>query len=272
MSPPDPSPQVIPAAVAATGRVALVTGGARRIGAAVVRALASRGYSVAIHCHASLAEARALAAELEGAGLPSLAVTANLRDEGPVRAMVHRVADHFGRIDAVVACAAIWLPTPLEEVTADDLRAHFDVNCIGTFIVAQEAGAVMVAQESGGAIVTLGDQAIARPAPDYAAYLPSKGAIPTLTRSLAVEFARRNPRIRVNCVLPGPVTLPAEMNPAARAAAIAGTLVGREGTPEHVADAVLFLVENEFVTGVCLPVDGGRSLVGSPVTGSPVTP
>jgi pteridine reductase len=249
-----------PGAVASTGRVALVTGGAKRIGAAVVRALASRGYSVAIHCHASLAEARALAGELDAAGLPSLAVTANLRDEGPVRAMVHRVADHFGRIDAVVTCAAIWIPGPLEEVTADDLRAHFDVNCVGTFIVAQEAGAVMAAQESGGVIVTMGDQAIARPAPDYAAYFPSKGAIPTLTRSLAVEFARRNPRIRVNCVLPGPVPLPADMDPAARAAALGGTLVGREGTPEHVAHAVLFLVENEFITGVCLPVDGGRSI------------
>lgn len=260
MTPPDSLPAFVPGAVASTGRVALVTGGAKRIGAAVVRALASRGYSVAIHCHASLAEARALAAELEAAGLPSLAVTANLRDEGPVRAMVHRVADHFGRIDAVVTCAAIWMPGPLEEVTANDLRAHFDVNCVGTFIVAQEAGAVMVGQETGGAIVTLGDQAIARPAPDYAAYFPSKGAIPTLTRSLAVEFARRNPRIRVNCVLPGPVTLPADMDPAARAAAIAGTLAGREGTPEHVADAVLFLIENDFVTGVCLPVDGGRSI------------
>jgi pteridine reductase len=260
MSLPESSPTFVPGGVAATGRVALVTGGAQRIGAAVVRALASRGYSVAIHCHASLTEARTLAAELEAAGVPSLAVTANLRDEGPVRAMVHRVADHFGRIDAVVTCAAIWVPGPLEEVTADDLRAHFDVNCVGTFVVAQEAGAVMVGQETGGTIVTLGDQAITRPAADYAAYFPSKGAIPTLTRSLAVEFARRNPRIRVNCVLPGPVTLPADMEPAARTAAIAGTLVNREGTPEHVAHAVLFLVENDFVTGVCLPVDGGRSI------------
>lgn len=260
MSQPDTPLVFEPGAIASTGRVALVTGGAKRIGAAVVRALASRGYSVAIHCHGALAEARALAAELEAAGLPSLAVTANLRDEGPVRAMVHRVADHFGRIDAVVTCAAIWVPGPLEEVTADDLRAHFDVNCVGTFIVAQEAGAVMVGQETGGAIVMLGDQAIDRPAPDYAAYFPSKGAIPTLARSLAVEFTRRNPRIRVNCVLPGPVTLPAGMDSAARAAVIAGTLVGREGTPEHVAHAVLFLVENDFVTGACLPVDGGRSI------------
>jgi pteridine reductase len=257
---PQPPLQFVPGTTPPTGRVALVTGGARRVGATVVRALASRGYSVAIHCHGSLVEARALAAELAAAGVPSLAVTANMRDEGPVRALVHRVADHFGRIDVVVTSAAIWDRGLLEEVTADDLRAHFDVNCVGTFVTAQEAGAVMVRQETGGAIVTLGDWAVARPYRDYAAYFPSKGAIPALTRSLAVEFAARNPRIRVNCVLPGPVLLPPDMDARDREEAIAGTLLGREGTPEHVAHAVLFLVENDFVTGVCLPVDGGRTI------------
>jgi len=252
--------EFIPGAVPPTGRVALVTGGGRRVGAVLVRAVASRGYSVAIHCHGSLAAARDLAAELEAAGIPALAVTANLRDEGPVRALVHRVTDHFGRIDAVITSAAIWQPAPLEEVTADDLRRHFDVNCVGTFVVAQEAGAVMVRQESGGAIVTVGDWAVARPYPDYAAYFPSKGAIPALTRSLAVEFARRNPRVRVNCILPGPVMLPPDLEPAEREAAIAGTLVKREGTPEHVAHAALFFLENDFVTGACLPVDGGRTI------------
>jgi pteridine reductase len=256
-----PAPlEFVPGAVPPDGRVALVTGGGRRVGAVLVRAVASRGYAVAIHCHGSLREARDLAAELEAAGVPALAVTANLRDEGPVRALVHRVADHFGRIDAVITSAAIWQPAPLEEVTADDLRRHFDVNCVGTFVVAQEAGAVMVRQETGGSIVTVGDWAVARPYPDYAAYFPSKGAIPALTRSLAVEFARRNPRVRVNCVLPGPVMLPGDLDPAEREAAIAGTLVKREGTPEHVAHAAMFFLENDFVTGACLPVDGGRTI------------
>jgi pteridine reductase len=228
----------IPGAVAQTGRVALVTGGERGMGAAVVRALASRGYAVAIHAHGSLEEARSLADQLAAAGVPSLAVTANLRDEGPVRAMVQRVADHFGRIDAVVTCAAIRHAGPLEEVTADDLRTHFDINCVGTFVVAQEAGAFMVRQAEGGCIVTLADSAMDHPTTGSAAFLPSQGAIPAMTRSLAVEFAACNPRVRVNCVF-------------------AGTTLPREGTPEHVAHAVLFLIENDFVTGVCLPVDGG---------------
>lgn len=253
-------PEFVPGAMAAHGRVALVTGGAGKIGGTVSRALAARGYSVAIHAHGSLQEARRLADTFSAAGVAALAVTANLRDEGPVRAMVHRVADHFGRIDAVVTCAGIWKATPLEQVTADDLRAHFDVNCVGTFVVAQEAVGVMADQETGGAIVMLGDWAVERPYAGYAAYFPSQGALPAMMRSLAVEAAARNPRIRVNAVLPGPVTLPAEMDPAERAAVIAGTLVRREGEPADVARAVLFLIENEFVTGVCLPVDGGRTI------------
>lgn len=118
----------------------------------------------------------------------------------------------------------------------------------------------MIDQPSGGSVVTIGDWAVSRPYPDYAGYFPSKGAIPTMTRSLAVELAARNPRIRVNCVLPGPVMLPETLSPDEREEAIAGTLVKREGRPEHVAHAVLFLLENDFVTGVCLPVDGGRTI------------
>lgn len=256
----------VPGAVPPHGRVAFVTGGTGKIGRAVCRAFAARGYAVAIHAHAALPAARELAESFTAAGVPALAVTANLRDEGPVRAMVHRVADHFGRIDAVVTCAAIWRPTPLEDVTADDLRAHFEVNVVGTFVVAQEAAAVMIHQDTGGAIVTMGDQAIARPREHDTAYFASKGAIPALTRSLAIDCAARNPRVRVNAILPGRVALPAGMPADERAAIAAETLVNRDGSPEHVAHAVLFLVENDFVTGTCLPVDGGRGICGPAVT------
>jgi len=227
-------PAFVPGSAAQTGRVALVLGGERGVGAAVVRALASRGHAVAIHAHGSLQEARDLADHLVGAGVPSLAVTANLRDEGPVRAMVQRVADHFGRIDALVTCAAIRHAVPLEEVTADDLRAHFDINCVAAFVAAQEAGAFMVRQPEGGCIVALADSAVDRPPTACAAFLPSQGAIPAMMRSLAAEFAVRNPLVRVNCVL-------------------ADAVGHREGTPEHVARAVLYVLENDAVTGVCLP-------------------
>jgi pteridine reductase len=159
-----------------------------------------------------------------------------------------------------VNCAAIWERKSLEETTAKDLRGHFEINTVGVFLACQAAGRVMALQPFGGAIVNFGDWATVRPYRDYAAYFASKGAIEALTRSLAVELAARNPRVRVNAILPGPVMLPADLPEAERAASIAGTLVKREGSPQHIADAVAFLLENDFITGVCLPVDGGRTL------------
>ena len=118
----------------------------------------------------------------------------------------------------------------------------------------------MADQPTGGVIINIGDWAVARPYLNYAAYFPSKGAIPALTRDLAVELAARNPRVRVNAILPGPVMLPPDLPAAEREKSIAGTLVKREGSPEHIAHAVLFLIENDFVTGTCIPVDGGRTI------------
>ena len=242
--------------------VALVTGGARRVGLAIVRQLAARGYRVAIHANTSRAEAEQVAAELQSAGTDAIAVAADLRDERAVRQMIDHAHEHFGRLDALVNSAAIWISKPLEHVTADDVRQHFEINTLGTFLCCQHAGLLMTRQSGGGAIVNLADWAIARPYLDYAAYFSSKGAIPALTRDFAVELARRNPNVRVNAVLPGPVMLPVEMPEEERQAVIRGTLVQREGKPENVATAVLFLLENDFVTGVCLPVDGGRSIFG----------
>lgn len=239
--------------------VALVTGSARRVGAVIARRLAAEGYRLIIHANASLAEARQLADELTAAGRPSLATAANLRDEDAVKQMIEAAHRHFGRIDALVNSAAIWVRKPLEEVTAADVRVHFETNTLGTFLCCQHVGRIMVAQPEGGAIVNFGDWAIARPYLDYAAYFSSKGSIPALTRTFAVELASRNPRVRVNAILPGPVMLPPDLSADEREQSIQGTLVKREGTPEHVADAVLFLLRNDFVTGVSLPVDGGRS-------------
>ena len=190
--------------------VAIVLGGGRGVGAEVVRALAARGHAVAIHCHASLREARALAEELVAAGTPALAVTANLREEGAVRALVHRVADHFGRIDVVAACARVRQPGRLEELTAADLAGHYEVNVIGTFVVAQEAAAVMVRQEAGGVILALADGG--DPRPDELASFTSQAAIPALMQSLDVECRSRHPRVRAACItIPSPPPSPATL-------------------------------------------------------------
>jgi pteridine reductase len=242
-------------------KVALVTGsGKRRVGWYVADALAGRGCSLALHYRTSAAEAAESVSYFEGRGVRAVALPADLGDEAAVRALVAAVLDTFGRIDVLVNCAAVWRPTPLEEVTAADVRSFFAINTLGTFLCSREVGLAMVRQPEGGCIVTVGDWATARPYLDHSAYFVSKGAIPPLTRCLAVELGKRNPAVRVNCILPGPVMLPEDMAPETRRRVIDATLVKREGRPENVAAAVLFFLDNDFVTGACLPVDGGRTV------------
>src|SRR5262245_52024308 len=248
-------------AAMAPRRVALVTGsGKKRVGAAVADALARRGYAIAVHYRSSAAEAEETAAELRRHGVEVLTVQADLSDEPAVVRVVGEVLGRFGRIDVLVTAAAAWRPKRLEDVTAADVRGYFEANTLGTFLCCQHAGLAMVKQPEGGCIVTIGDWATARPYLNYAAYFPSKGAIPALTRVFAVELAARNPNVRVNCILPGPVMLPPDLPESEKRQAVRATLVKREGTPGHVAQAVLALVENDFVTGACLPVDGGRTV------------
>lgn len=245
----------------ATPKVALVTGsGKRRVGSHVVEALADRGYSLVIHYRTSIQEAEASVAALRARGIDALAVAADLADEVAVRGLIQQALDHFGRLDVLINCAAIWERKRLEDVTAADVRRNFEINTLGTFLCSQLAGLAMTRQAEGGCIITLGDWAEVRPYLDHAAYFVSKGAIPALTRCLAVELASRNPRVRVNCILPGPVMLPADLPLPERQEAINATLVKREGSPANIAQAVLFLLDNDFVTGVCLPVDGGRTI------------
>ncbi len=244
-------------------RVALVTGaGRRRIGNVIAIHLAQQGYAIGLHYHRSAEPAAQTAAELKSQGVDVELLQADVAKEPDVRQLFQRVLERFGRLDVLVTAAAIWEPKPLEAVTADDVRRHFDINALGTFLCCRQAGLIMAGQPSGGAIVTIGDWAVERPYADYAAYFLSKGAIPTLTRTLAVELARRNTAVRVNCILPGPVMLPDELPEDQRQQVIAGTLLHREGRPDHIAHAVLFLIENDYVTGVCLPVDGGRTIAG----------
>jgi pteridine reductase len=242
-------------------QVALVTGsGKRRVGWYIAEALAARGYALAIHYRTSAAEASETIASLANRGVRVMGFQADLTDEQAVGSMVRKVLEQFERLDVLVNCAAVWKRKRLEEVTAADVRMHFEINTLGTFLCAQQTGLVMVKQAEGGCIVNLGDWAEARPYLNYSAYFPSKGAIPTLTRCLAVELGSRNPRVRVNCIQPGPVLLPPDLPEVERRQAIQATLVKREGRPENIAQAVLHFIDNDFVTGVCLPVDGGRTI------------
>jgi pteridine reductase len=241
--------------------VALVTGsGKRRVGWHVADALARRGYALAVHYRTSAADAADTVVAFNKHGAEAAAFQADLTDEQAVRALVAGVLGRFGRIDVLVNSAAVWKSKRFEDITADDLRMHFEANTLATFLCSQQAGLAMVRQPEGGCIVNIGDWAEVRPYLNYAAYFPSKGAVTTMTRTLAVELAHRNPRVRVNCVLPGPVMLPPDLPEAERRQAINATLVKHEGSPVNVAQAVLALIDNDFITGVCLPVDGGRTV------------
>ncbi|MFZ1935125.1 MAG: SDR family oxidoreductase [Thermoguttaceae bacterium] len=247
-----------------TTKVALITGsGKHRIGNVVALALADRGYHIAIHYHHSAEEARQTVAEIERKGARAAAFRGDVADETDVARLFEETLTAFGRLDVLVAAAGVWQPKPLEDVTAEDVRRQFGVNTLGTFLCCQRAGLIMAGQAEGGAIVTLGDWATARPYPGYAAYFVSKGAVPTLTRALAVELAQRNRLVRVNCIEPGPVMVPEDVSEHEVKGSIAGTLLKRLGQPENIAEAVVFLVENDYITGICLPVDGGRTIASA---------
>jgi pteridine reductase len=243
------------------GRVALVTGGGRRrIGNLIARSLADSGYSIALHYHWSAEAARESIEEMQAAGVRCEAFQADVAVESEVDQMFDAVIQRFGRLDALITTASIWQTIPLESVTAEDLLRNFNVNALGTFLCARRAGMIMAEQSEGGVIVTIGDWAIERPYLDHSAYFVSKGAIPTLTRTLAVELAHRNPKVRVNCIHPGPVMFPPDSSDQDRQQMIDSTLVKQANCPESVCLAVRSFLDNGFVTGVCLPVDGGRTI------------
>jgi len=240
--------------------VAVVTGGARRVGRYLCQELAAAGYRVAIHARGAFGDAQDLATLIREQENEALAVQADLTREIEVKAMFDQIQWYFGRIDLMINNAAIWNPTPLTQVTAEEVESHFRANVLGTFLCCQWAGRRMVDQPHGGAIVNIGDWGVARPYPGFSAYFAAKGTITTLTQNFAVELAAANPAIRVNAIHPGQVLLPEDATDQRKQAIIESTLVKRLGRPEDVFRAIRFLAESRFVTGIAVPVDGGRTI------------
>lgn len=238
--------------------VCLVTGSAAaRVGRAVALEMRELGFRVVWHAHR---------AGTYACPADDLLLIGPVEDEANAKQWKDQVIARYGRIDVVVNSAAVWGCKSLEDTTAADYRRQFEVNALGTALMCREFGLQMVQQAQGGCIINVGDWAIARPYRDFSAYFPSKGAVETITRSMAVELATRNPRIRVSAVLPGPVLLAPDISLERRREIIEASLLKREGSAEDVAHAVSFLVTNPFVTGVCLPVDGGRTIYAGPST------
>ncbi len=242
--------------------VALVTGsGAPRVGRAIAEELSRRGCHVALHANSSVAEATEAASLWpERFARDAIVVRGSLERDETCDRIVQETSQHFGRLDILVNSAAIWSPKSLNTITGDEIRRYFQINTVASLLCARSAGRIMLRQPSGGSIVNIGDWATGRPYADHAAYFPSKGAVETMTRSLAVELGSQHGGVRVNCVQPGPVMLADDVDKDTRQRLISSTLAGRIGEPEDVAAAVAFLCESTFITGVCLPVDGGRQI------------
>jgi pteridine reductase len=249
----------MPKDLPAAAPVALVTGGARRIGAAIVRRLHAAGYSLAIHHRGAADEARALQAELEAGRAGSvLLLQAELSEVERLPALVQAVIDRFGRLDALVNNASAFYPTPIGAATPamwDELLAS---NARAPFFLAQAAAPHLKA--SGGAIVNLLDIHAERPLRQHTVYVMAKAALAAMTRSLALELA---PEVRVNGLALGAILWPEQgKSEQQKAALLRSTPLGRAGSAQEVAEAVRWLLqEASYCSGEILRIDGGRSLV-----------
>ncbi|MBI4609086.1 MAG: SDR family oxidoreductase [Candidatus Rokubacteria bacterium] len=236
------------------GRVALVTGGAVRLGRVIALALAREGCDVAINYHRSGAAARATVRELRALGVEARALRADVSVAAEARRLVGQTLGHFGRLDLLVNNAAIFFPTPFGRTTPAQWDRLLAVNLRGPFLVSQAAARVM--QRAGtGRIVNIADVGGVRPWPSYIPYCVSKAGLLMLTRGLAVALA---PRVQVNCVAPGAVLLPEGAPAALRRRLRREVPMGREGDPADVAAAVVFFATcPAYITGQVLFVDGG---------------
>jgi pteridine reductase len=238
--------------------VALVTGAARRVGAAIARRLHAAGYDLALHYRQSRADMDALVAELEATRPDStLALQADLDAWDRLPELVAHTVGRFGRLDALVNNASAFTPTPLGTITPDAWDSQFLTNARAPLALAQAAAPHLAA--SGGAIVNLTDIYAERPLRDHLVYCMSKAALVAATRGLALELA---PRVRVNAIAPGAILWPdSGKSEAAKAALLAKTPLARTGDEREVAEAVRWLLQDAtYTTGQVLRLDGGRML------------
>ena len=242
------------------GKVILVTGGAKRVGAAICRRLHAAGASIALHYRSSVPEALAVQAELQAMRLGSvLCVQADLLDPDAISRLVHDTVQHFGRLDGLVNNASSFFATPLGEIDERCWHDLIGTNLKAPLLLAQAAAAEL--RRNHGAIVNIVDIHAERPMRGHLLYSVAKAGLTALTRALAQEMA---PQVRVNAIAPGVIMWPEGtewLDEEQRRKIIAHTLLKHEGEPNDVARTVQFLLNDApYVTGQIIAVDGGRSI------------
>ena len=250
-----PAPAPVPPA-------ALVTGGAQRVGRAIVLALARAGYAVAIHVRRAPVEADALRADIIGAGGRAAVVVGDLADHEAVVALVPKAAAAIGPLTLLVNNASEFESDAIEGLDRARFDRHFAVNLRAPVFL---TAAFAAQAPAGGSVVNLLDQRVLRPTPHFLSYGLAKSALYAATTTLAQALA---PRLRVNAVAPGP-TLPNPRQDADSFARYVGAMpLGHGPSPQEIADAVLFLAAAKNVTGVTIPVDGGQRHIAWQTAGS----
>jgi NAD(P)-dependent dehydrogenase (short-subunit alcohol dehydrogenase family) len=239
------------------GKVALVTGGAHRVGKAITMMLARAGAHVVVNYNQSAEAAEETVAEAKALGVEALAVQCDVSDEAAVQAMATTIQDHFGGVDIVVNAASHFGKTPFPSTQPEVTAMWHKVTRIlldGTYYVCNALVPGMQAR-GGGVIINIVDLSAWHPWPNFLAHSTGKAGLLAMTRQMALELA---PTIRVNAVAPGPVLPPPGYTEAQKAASAQRTLLKRWGRPEDVALAVHYLIEADYVTGDLLKVDGGE--------------
>ena len=251
------TPQRIKQVNKSTRKVAIVTGGAVRLGRAISLELARAGFDVAVNYHRSPAAARATAQAIGALGARAVSIRADVARPAEARGLVTETVRRLGRLDLLVNNAGVFWRTPWDTVTPADFDRFIAVNVKGAFFCSQAAARAM--GRRGGRIVNLADVGALRAWPGYIPYAISKAGVVMLTRGLAAALA---PRIQVNAVGPGAVLLPEHFPREAKKRLQAKIPMGRLGHPDDVAAAVRFFATcPDYITGQVLYVDGGATVV-----------
>lgn len=237
-------------------KVALVTGGAKRIGRAISLRLGRAGYAVAIHGRGPSEEAEALRVELTANGGLAAIVTGDLADPAAVDRLIPQAREALGPVKLLVNNASVFLPDDVRRLDLATWERHFAVNLRApTFLAA--VFAAQVPPEAEGAVVNILDQRVWRPTPQFFSYTLTKAALHTATKTMAQALA---PRIRVNAVGPGPTLMSTRQTPEDFARQVAALPLGTGPTPDDIAEAVLMLANARTVTGQMIAPDSGQHL------------
>jgi len=238
------------------GKVALVTGGAVRLGKSLALALAKEGVQIAIHYGSSAGPAQQAVAEIKSLGSDGLAIQADLSQSGDVATIVERAVAHFGHVDILVNSAAIFQAGNWHNTTEANWDRHFAINLKSPFFLSQ-AFATHVGHERPGHIVNIADWRGFRPGTDHLAYTLTKAGLIAMTKSLALALA---PNIQVNAIAPGMILPPPGRDPSFLERTAAQIPAGRVGSPAEIAKTLIFLLRADFITGDLIFVTGGEHL------------